>query len=76
MVRYATEPAIGVALSSGQQQDGAAEGGEQEDAKQSSVGIERVDPVERDRHEEAEPEDQVEHDGRTHPLGGETEGSG
>ena len=63
-------------LSSCDQQDGAAEGGEEQHAEECCIAIEAVDAVQRDRDEEAQPEDDVQDHCRTDTLGGEAKGSG
>ena len=48
----------------------------QDHPEDGRVAVERVVAVERDRHQQGQPEQGVEHDGGTDPLGGQTEGGG
>ena len=76
MVGDLPQPAVRVTLSSRQEQNCPAKGREEQHTEQGGVAIERVHSVDGDRDEQADPKDQVEHDGGTDPLGGESERRG
>ena len=64
----------GLPLAPGEQQDGAGEEGDEDQAGDGGEAVERVVPGERDRDQQGQPEDPVEHHGRAHALGGQAEG--
>src|SRR5664280_2541053 len=76
MARGGAQPVVGVALTPRDQEDRAEERGEQEDARECGESVGRVEAAQRNRDDEREPEDDVEHHRRPASLRREPEGVG